>query len=278
MILRMRSSPLFNQKRKSKLDLHRKIQWKSPLLGVRGVLLLFTEMWGGMKILVFQMVIELRKNEFPYEGPFSNCRGFRKKDLSSYVRDLIGDENFDFLCFQETMMHDFSYSCIRQVDPRRNYLWDWLLAIGRSSGILSRFKLERFDVGVRNQGKFILQHTLWDKMLSKKWSVLNIYGAAHDDQKDDFLVELAAFCLKNKEPYVVGGDFNILRFSSEKNKNYHPSRFSDTFNVVIQVNELREVTISRRIYTWLNNHVNPTLEKLNRIPMSKEWELLFPAI
>jgi exonuclease III len=224
------------------------------------------------------MVIELRKNEFPYEGPFSNCRGFRKKDLSSYVRDLIGDENFDFLCFQETMMHDFSYSCIRQVDPRRNYLWDWLPAIERSSGILSRFKLERFDVGVRNQGKFILQHTLWDKMLSKKWSVLNIYGAAHDDQKDDFLVELAAFCFKNKEPYVVGGDFNILRFSSEKNKNYHPSRFSDTFNVVIQVNELREVTISRRIYTWLNNHVNPTLEKLNRILMSKEWELLFPAI
>jgi hypothetical protein len=67
------------------------------------------------------------------------------------------------------------------VDPGRNYPWDWMPAIGRSRGILSGFKLERFDVGLENQGKYILQHTLWDKMLSKKWSVLNVYGAAHDD-------------------------------------------------------------------------------------------------
>jgi hypothetical protein len=73
----------------------------------------------------------------------------------------------------------------------------------------------------------------------------------------------------------VGGDFNILRFSFEKNKNYHPNRFSDTFNVIIQVNEL---TISGGIYTWSNNHSDPTLEKLDRILMSREWELLFPTI
>jgi hypothetical protein len=51
------------------------------------------------------------------------------------------DQDFDFLCIQETMMQDFSESCLRQIDPGKNYLWDWSPAQGRSGGILSGFKL-----------------------------------------------------------------------------------------------------------------------------------------
>jgi hypothetical protein len=36
----------------------------------------------------------------------------------------------------------------------------------------------------------------------------------------------------------------VIRFSSEKNKNVHPSRFIDTFNAIIYVNELRDLKIS----------------------------------
>jgi hypothetical protein len=41
--------------------------------------------------------------------------------------------------------------------------------------------------------------------MSVKWNILNVYGAAQDELKDKFLVELAACCSKNKEPYIVGG-------------------------------------------------------------------------
>jgi hypothetical protein len=30
------------------------------------------------------------------------------------------------------------------------------------------------------------------------------------------------------------------------------------------------------MYTWSNNQENPTLEKLDRILVSKEWEGIFP--
>jgi hypothetical protein len=76
----------------------------------------------------------------------------------------------------------------------------------------------------------------------------------------------------------VGGDFNILRFFAEKNKNIRPNRFTDTFNAIIQINELREIPIVGGLYTWSNNQVDPTLEKLDRILMSKEWETLFPTV
>jgi hypothetical protein len=144
--------------------------------------------------------------------------------------------------------------------------------------VLSDFNTYRFDVGYRVQGEFMLQHTVWDKLLEIKWCLVNIYGAVQEENKDAFLRELASFCAKIKEPYVMGGDFNIMRFSSDKNKFFIPNRFSDIFNTIININDLRELYVSRGKYTWSNNQVNPTLEKLDRILMSREWEKFFPAV
>jgi exonuclease III len=211
------------------------------------------------------------------KGLFWNYRGIRKKGMSPYVRDMIKLQNLDFLCFQETMVQNFSDACFRKLDPNKNYLWDWSPR-GKSGGLLSGFKVDRFDVGSRSQGDFILQHNLWDKKISKKWNIMNIYGAAQDENKDAFLTELASFCSKNREPYLAGGDFNILRFLANKNKNFHPNRFSGTFNVVIQVNDLRELDILGGYFTWSNNHSDSTLERLDKILMSREWEMLFPSV
>jgi hypothetical protein len=48
--------------------------------------------------------------------------------------------------------------------------------------------------------------------------LLMFYGAAQNDHKQKFLVELTSFCSKCKYPMLVGGDFNILRKESDKNK------------------------------------------------------------
>jgi exonuclease III len=73
---------------------------------------------------------------------------------------------------------------------------------------------------------------------------VNIYGAAQEENKEAFLRELASFCAKIKEPYVMGGDFNIMRFSSDKNKVFIPNRFSNISNTIININDLRELYVS----------------------------------
>jgi exonuclease III len=45
---------------------------------------------------------------------------------------------------------------------------------------------------------------------------MTVYGAAHFDRKDAFLAELAHLCSSNKGPYLICGDFNIIRYSSGK--------------------------------------------------------------
>jgi hypothetical protein len=71
---------------------------------------------------------------------------------------------------------------------------------GRSGGILCGFKIEKFDI--EEMKKHLRMGTM---------------------KKEQFLVELSNICSKNNLPMLVGGDFNILRFSSEKIKHSAPT-------------------------------------------------------
>lgn len=92
----------------------------------------------------------------------------------------------------------------------------------------------------------------------------------------EFLTELSAFCSRNKDPMIIGGDFNTIRFAKERNKNKGVQRFSDTFNTLINFHELQEIELNGGIYTWSNNQESPLLEKLDRILATRDWENLFP--
>jgi hypothetical protein len=100
-------------------------------------------------------------------------------------------------------------------------------------GVLIGIKSKGFDVGRKAQGDFVLQHELWDKLLETKWNLLNVYGTAQREHKEEFLAELGSFLSKNSIPYIVGGDFNIIIFSLEKNKGSAICRFSSIFNNLI---------------------------------------------
>jgi hypothetical protein len=103
-----------------------------------------------------------------------------------------------------------------------------------------------------------------------------VYGAAQEDDKEEFLTELGNICRDQSLPLLVGGDFNLLRDASEKNKRLRPSKWNDMFNSIINICEMREIDMSGGQFTWSNNQAVPTLEKLDRFIVSREWELLFP--
>lgn len=106
--------------------------------------------------------------------------------------------------------------------------------------------------------------------------MLVVYGAAHEEDKLCFLSELSHFCASSSEPILIGGDFNIIRYANERNKKSGIHRHSRIFNTLISFHELRELDMSGGVFTWSNNQENPTLEKLDRLLISKDWEDLFP--
>jgi hypothetical protein len=71
---------------------------------------------------------------------------------------------------------------------------------------------------------------------------------------------------------LVGGDYNIMRNSSEKNSDRYHARWLFLFNVVIDGLNLKEIELPGRKYTWTSNLANPTFKKLDRVLVTIEWE------
>jgi len=131
-------------------------------------------------------------------------------------------------------------------------------------------------VGAFHPDDFMLQMNLWDKINKIKWNLLIVYGVAQEENKINFLTELSAFYNRSKEPLLIGGDFNIIRYARERNRLNGLERHSDMFNTLINSHELREIVMTGGLYTWSNNQENPILEKLDRILAFKECEDIFP--
>lgn len=56
------------------------------------------------------------------------------------------------------------------------------------------------------------------------------YGPAYDDLKQDFLDELENVMGSWNGATLIGGDFNLVRFSSDKSNGIINHRWSDSFN------------------------------------------------
>ena len=76
----------------------------------------------------------------------------------------------------------------------------------------------------------------------------------------------------------MGGDFNVIRKSTDKNKPGGYNHWSFVFNAIIEQAGLRELPLNGRKFTWANNQAEPTYEKLDRVLICLDWEDHYPLI
>jgi hypothetical protein len=161
---------------------------------------------------------------------------------------------------QETIKKNYSDKFFRNVDPGKEYSWNWIPACGRVGAILCGVKLDKFDILSYEVGCFSIVADVRDKKLNKNWTLAPVSGPTHEERRELFLTEISLICCNRKAPVIRGGDFNILRYSSEKNKNFSGNRFADMFNCIINTHNLRDIHMNGGKYTWSNNQEYPTLE------------------
>ena len=76
---------------------------------------------------------------------------------------------------------------------------------------------EYFKVENIEDGDFHIKFVLKNKVDGFRWALLFVYGAVQEEHKEHFLSELARACTSYGDlPFLVGGDFNIIRNQSEK--------------------------------------------------------------
>jgi hypothetical protein len=119
------------------------------------------------------------------------------------------------------------------------------------------------DVLACSEGDFHVKLHIRNKSDNFIWSLVAIYGAAQEEFKADFLREMVNLAKDNPHPILIGGDFNLLRFSFEKSKGRFDDHWPFLFNDVIDSLDLREASMIGRQFTWANNLPEPTYEKLD---------------
>jgi hypothetical protein len=147
---------------------------------------------------------------------------------------------------------------------------------GRSGGILLGVDLSVFDIGAIDEGDFYVKFTLRYKSTDFKFVLYSIYGPAQSQNKGAFLAELANTCSKENLPFLIGGDFNIMRKPEDKSFGDFDTKWPSLYNAVIESPDLREIVMKDRQYTWAGAGDNLTYEKLDRVLASTEWEINFP--
>ncbi|XP_073354843.1 uncharacterized protein [Aegilops tauschii subsp. strangulata] len=92
-----------------------------------------------------------------------------------------------------------------------------------------------------------------------------------------FLTELQVFRSTCAGPWLVGGDFNIIVFASDKNNGRLNDRSMSRFRRFIPDMELSVIYLHGRRYSWSNEQVHPTLVRNDRVLCTPSWEAAQPS-
>jgi endonuclease/exonuclease/phosphatase family metal-dependent hydrolase len=111
---------------------------------------------------------------------------------------------------------------------------------------------------------------------SRSWWFTGVYGPQHDIDKIAFLQELQDSRDLHAGPWVVAGDFNLIVDPRDKNQGILHRRMMGRFRRTLSNLDLKEVYLNGRRFTWSNERAQPTLEKLDRVFTTVDWEELCP--
>jgi len=133
-----------------------------------------------------------------------------------------------------------------------------------------------FILAINSILKFSLCAMILDKKTGFSWKLVVIYGSPCEEGKQEFIDELHSIMSTWAGPTMLGGDFNLVRFSSDKSNGVFNHKWADAFNDWVSKWGLVELNPSNKLFTWTNNQVNPILAKIDRIFVTNDWEAAFP--
>jgi hypothetical protein len=151
----------------------------------------------------------------------------------------------------------------------------WTDAQGHSGGTLVGVRTYDIIILGRDKGEFFTSMKVKVRQENYKWKVVNVYGLVQIERKVDFLEEFTTKISSMEDPFIIGGDFNMIRFYWEKSTDNVNQLWMDNFNNFIRDIGVKEMQRKGRKFTWSNKQENPIMSVLDRVLMSPSWEQFY---
>jgi exonuclease III len=143
---------------------------------------------------------------------FWNIRGLGAEGRRKQLSEIRQIHRVDVICLQETIKREFSVGELATLSEGFRYEWVWTAAQGHSGGTLIGVKTDDITVIGKECGEFYSSMKIRSRKDEFRWEVVNVYGPVQVERKHQFLEELSHEIADMEDPFILGGDFNLIRF------------------------------------------------------------------
>jgi exonuclease III len=147
----------------------------------------------------------------------------------------------EVICLQETIKVNFTQGELASLSEGRCFEWVWTAAQGHSGGTLLGVQTNDIAVVERDMGAFFTSMKIESRKDNFQWEIVNVYGPVQNERKMEFLAELSQKITSMADPFIIGGDFNLIRFAWEKSSDNVNHTCVDAFNDFIRDNGVKEL-------------------------------------
>jgi hypothetical protein len=210
------------------------------------------------------------------KGSFWNIRGLNNTGRKNSLVSLIRGNTLDFVGVVETKNEVCLPSFLDSLGGNFQFKWQVLPASGTAGGTLLGVKDEFGVVSNVASLDFSLSCVVQNRKDRLIWKLVVVYDSPYEVKKVAFIDELHLILEGWQGPIMLGGDFNLCRFSTDKNNGNINQKFSDYFNDWVNKWGLVELDPCNRKFTWSNNQCTLVMAKLDRVFVSTGWGSRFP--
>ncbi|KAK1309215.1 hypothetical protein QJS10_CPA09g00935 [Acorus calamus] len=178
---------------------------------------------------------------------------------------------------EETKMEVFSSSDLLLISGNRIGAFEAKASVGASGGIVLAWNEKSFkkiDLKVLN---FSISLLMEDTRTHWRWIWTGVYGPNADDRREEMWQELSDVKSEWNHPWCLMGDFNITRFTKDRNREGVITRHMARFSEWVADEGLSDVPLSNQCYTWSNLHERPSCALLDWVFLDTNWEDRFPS-
>ena len=104
------------------------------------------------------------------------------------------------------------------------------------------------------------------------WACTGVYGPSDDGQRASLWEELSQVRARWPMAWCIVGDFNIIRYPSERLgcESFSPAMFA--FSNFIESNSLVDLPFEGASFTWFRDFGLPSMSRIDRALVSLDWE------
>lgn len=142
---------------------------------------------------------------------------------------------------------------IKEVWGRRNVKWVVVDAVGAAGGLLRLWDTRYVSVLQSWKDVFSLSILAEDLKNSAKWLLTTVYGPNNSQRRMELWSVLDIIKGRWNSAWCIGGDWNIIRYPSEKLGSSRATGDMRRFSDWINSHSLVDLQLSGASFTWSNH-------------------------